>query len=115
MQHIFPCLCFSSVLAGIGNGMDCLEKPMSTVKKVSPVEAFRYQGEGKRKKGIRKGYAVMSPNRMMMANLAMNKKRTVGTMFTMGLSCVLFVAKLIIPETWILSMLQGRFALTVSD
>lgn len=52
---------------------------------------FRYQGEGKRRKGIRKGYAVMSPNRMMMANLAMNKKRTVGTMFTMGLSCVLFV------------------------
>lgn len=81
-------LCVLAVLATV---WIALKKPMSTVKKVSPVEAFRYQGEGKRKKGIRKGYAVMSPNRMMMANLAMNKKRTVGTMFTMGLSCVLFV------------------------
>lgn len=81
-------LCVLAVLATV---WIALKKPMGTVKKVSPVEAFRYQGEGKRKKGIRKGYAVMSPNRMMMANLAMNKKRTIGTMFTMGLSCVLFV------------------------
>lgn len=79
------------VLAVLATVWIALKKPMGTVKKVSPVEAFRYQGEGKRRKGIRKGYAVMSPNRMMMANLAMNKKRTVGTVFTMGLSCVLFV------------------------
>ena len=84
-------LLFICVLAVLATVWIALKKPMGTVKKVSPVEAFRYQGEGKRRKGIRKGYAVMSPNRMMMANLAMNKKRTVGTVFTMGLSCVLFV------------------------
>lgn len=81
-------LCVAVVLATVWIS---LKKPMAMVKKVSPVEAFRYQGEGKRKRGIRKGYAVMSPNRMMMANLAMNKKRTIRTMLMMGLSCVLFV------------------------
>lgn len=81
-------LCVLAVLATV---WIALKKPIGTVKKVSSVEAFRYEGEGKKKKGVRKGYTVMSPNRMMMANLAMNKKRTIGTIFTMGLSCVLFV------------------------
>lgn len=68
-----------------------LKKPMKVVAKVSPVEAIRYQGSDTKSKGIRKGNTQMSINRLMTANLGMNRGRTFGTIITMGLSCVLFV------------------------
>lgn len=69
-----------------------LKKPMKLVAKISPVEAIRFQGDGsKRRKGFRKGKRQMSVGTMMTANLAINRKRTVVTILTMGLSCVLFV------------------------
>lgn len=69
-----------------------LLKPMSMAAKISPVEAIRYQeaseGEAKR----RKGYRTVSLFRLSKANLLRNKKRTMVTMVTMGMSCVLFMA-----------------------
>ncbi|OUP49197.1 ABC transporter permease [Lachnoclostridium sp. An181] len=68
-----------------------LKKPMRLVAKISPVEAIRFQENAKKSQGFRKGKRRMSVHAMMTANLAMNRKRTVTTIITMGLSCVLFV------------------------
>ncbi len=59
--------------------------------KISPIEALRYQessGKGK----FRKGSKSVSLFRLSAANLLRNKKRTVVTIVTMGLSCVLFMS-----------------------
>lgn len=66
-----------------------LEKPMRMVAKASPVEAIRF--EGNKNQSVRKGHRHVSVKEMTMANISANKKRTVGTILTMGLSCVLFV------------------------
>lgn len=79
-------ICFLTVWAS-------LKKPMKTVANISPVEAMRYQEENskKEKRGIRKGKKDISVLGLTRANLASRKKRTVQTIVTMGLSCVLFV------------------------
>ncbi len=74
--------------------------PLRTVVRISPVEAMRYQESSGRKKSMRKGVKRISVLGMTMAVLAQNRRRTVSTIFTMGLSCVLFV---------VLSNLAGNF------
>ena len=61
---------------------------------------MRYQESSGRKKSMRKGVKRISVLGMTMAVLAQNRRRTVSTIFTMGLSCVLFV---------VLSNLAGNF------
>ncbi len=71
-----------------------LRRPMRLVAKISPVEAIRYQESSSKKKknqGIRQGRRTMGTYELTMANLTGNKKRTLTTILTMGLSCVLFV------------------------
>lgn len=68
-----------------------LKKPMKIVSSISPVEAMRYQESGKRRKGIRRGRKTLSVAGMTMANLSGHKRRTAATIFSMGLSCILFV------------------------
>lgn len=68
-----------------------LEKPMHMVAKISSVEAMRFQGNYSKKQSIRKGHKQVNVKTMTMANLSMSKRRTIGTIMTMGLSCVLFV------------------------
>ena len=68
-----------------------MKRPMKLVSKISPVEAIRFQERSGKTKGMRKGRKQMSVHGMMTANLAMNKRRTISTIVTMGLSCVLFV------------------------
>ncbi|NCC44229.1 MAG: ABC transporter permease [Clostridia bacterium] len=69
-----------------------LRKPMKIVGKISPVEAIRYQENSKKKKtGLRKGKKNVTVYSMAMANITGRKKRTITTVLTMGLSCVLFV------------------------
>lgn len=69
-----------------------LRRPMKIVSSISPVEALRYMEKtGSRKAGIRKGRNQMSVWRLAAANIAADRRRTVMTIFTMGLSCVLFV------------------------
>ncbi len=66
-----------------------IRKPMKTAAKISPVEAIRYEDKksGRRRKAKNR-ITVFS---LTMSNLALHKKRTLTTIFTMGLSCVLFV------------------------
>ncbi len=67
-----------------------LLKPIRMAKKVSPVEAIRYQESSSSKK-LRKGRREVRLSTLTMANLTRNKKRTTVTILSMGLSCVLFV------------------------
>ena len=69
-----------------------LKRPMKMVSRISPVEAVRYQGGGRKKQGLRKGKKQMDVHQLTKANMSMNRKRTIGTIISMGLSCVLFVA-----------------------
>ena len=67
-----------------------LLKPIRIARKVSPVEAIRYQeNTGSRK--LRRGHHEVTVSTLTMANLTRNKKRTTVTILTMGLSCVLFI------------------------
>jgi ABC-type transport system, involved in lipoprotein release, permease component len=68
-----------------------LKKPMKIVAEISPIEAIRYQEKNSQKAYIRKGYQLMGTKEMTLAAIASNKKRTIRTVCTMGLSCVLFV------------------------
>ena len=67
-----------------------LQKPMRMVASVSAVEAMRYQERGKGA-GLRIGKSALNVVSLTFANLASHKKRTVSTILSMGLSCVLFV------------------------
>ena len=69
-----------------------LRKPMKIVFRISPIEATRYlDGSKTQKQGRRKGRKDVTVFSMAMANVTGNPKRTIATILTMGLSCVLFV------------------------
>ncbi len=69
-----------------------LRKPMKIVSRISPIEATRYlDGSKTPKQGRRKGRKDVTVFSMAMANVTGNPKRTIATILTMGLSCVLFV------------------------
>ena len=69
-----------------------LRKPMKIVSRISPIEAIRYlDGSKTQKQGRRKGRKDVTVFSMAMANVTGNPKRTIATILTMGLSCVLFV------------------------
>lgn len=70
-----------------------LRRPMRLASSISPVEAVRYQegSTGKRGRSTRKGKREVRVFDLTLANLAAQKKRTVMTIVTMGLSCTLFV------------------------
>lgn len=68
-----------------------LSKPLRMAGKISPVEAIRYQ-EASARAGSRKGRTNLNLFQLSLANLMRNRKRTVVTMVTMGLSCVLFMS-----------------------
>lgn len=81
-----------SVIVSLLTVMLALRKPMKIVSKISPIEATRYlENSTKKNQGMRKGKRNVSVFSMAMANVTGNKKRTIGTILTMGLSCVLFV------------------------
>lgn len=67
-----------------------LHKPIRLAKKVSPVEAIRYQ-ENTADRKSRKGHREVKVTTLTFANLTRNKRRTAVTLLTMGLSCVLFI------------------------
>lgn len=68
-----------------------LYQPMKIVSRISPVEALRFQESQKKQKVLRKGKQSLKLVRLTLANLQSNRKRTIATIMTMGLSCVLFV------------------------
>ncbi len=67
-----------------------LLKPIRMAKKVSPVDAIRYQ-ENTTDCKSRKGHLTVKVSTLTWSNLSRNKRRTAVTMLTMGLSCVLFI------------------------
>ena len=69
-----------------------LSHPMRVAVKTSPVEAMRYQENTSRGRSVRKGGKTISVFGMTLSNLSANRRRTVSTICTMGLSCVLFVS-----------------------
>ena len=68
-----------------------LKRPMKVISRISPVEAIRFQGSQKKNKGLRRGRKQMGVRQLTQANMSMNRKRTITTIISMGLSCVLFV------------------------
>ena len=69
-----------------------LRKPMKIVSRISPIEATRYLENAETQKiGKRNGRKNVTVFSMAMANVTGNPKRTIGTILTMGFSCVLFV------------------------
>lgn len=68
-----------------------LLRPCRIVASISPVEAVRYQENTIGKQSIRRGKKSLSVKGMTLANLAGNRRRTISTIVSMGLSCVLFV------------------------
>lgn len=67
-----------------------LVRPMRIASKISPVEAMRYQGEGRKEKS-RKGYQNMNLFRLTLAGLSRNKKRTFLTIATLSVIGILFM------------------------
>ncbi len=89
--HMFslPVL-FAAAAASLATVVVSLQKPIRMAKKVSPVEAIRYQ-ENTTDQKSRKGHHTVKVSTLTFANLTRNKRRTAVTILTMGLSCVLFI------------------------
>ncbi len=68
-----------------------LRRSMKIASSISAIEAIRYQETTKNKKGIRKGKKEIGTKGLLFANFYANPKRTIITILTMGLSCVMFV------------------------
>ena len=68
-----------------------LLRPMQVAGKVSAIEAIRFQNTGKSKKKIRKGYKEISTRKLTAVNLGRNKKRTVITIFSLGMTGIMFI------------------------
>ncbi|MGL9748364.1 ABC transporter permease [Enterococcus sp. DIV0170] len=66
-------------------------KPMRQASKIMPIEAMRYTGQTQGKKKQRKGFINLNLNRLAHANLSRNKKRTLITIFSLGMIGILFV------------------------
>lgn len=70
-----------------------LMRPVHIAGRISPMEAMRYDGPGNSVKSkSRKGYENVHLFRLMKANLARNKKRTVITLASLSITGVLFLA-----------------------
>lgn len=95
-----------------------LAKPMGIAARISPVEALRYQGEGKTGKGQRKGYNSMSLWRLTKSNLARNKKRTAVTILAMAFTGSFFLAVATVlscanPRESANASIDGQYTLSV--
>lgn len=77
-----------------------LKRPMRIVSSISEVESMRYQEYKGKMKGYRKGKTKVGVKEITFANIFGNRRRTISTICTMGLSCVLYV---------VLSNLAGNF------
>ena len=90
--HLFSPWSFVGVTAAVLAAVRIsLCKPLRMAGKISPIEAIRYQ-ENTTGAGRKKGHRNVGLIRLCLANLWRNKKRTVVTIVTMGLSCVLFMS-----------------------
>lgn len=91
VQILFPWIYALTIAASLFTVCISLMKPMRAAAKVSPVEAMRYNGENSSKKKIRKGYQDLTLFRLTKANLSRNKRRTVITTVTLGVTGILVI------------------------
>lgn len=78
-----------------------LVKPKRKIARISAIEAMGFRentpvngkkrSKGRTNTGVRKGHESVNEFSLALANLAANKKQTIVTMITMGLSCVMLV------------------------
>lgn len=87
----YPAILLGVALLSYVTVLISLGKPMRVAANISAVEAIRYQESGMKGKGTRQGGMQMNLLRLTMSNLSANRKRTITTILTMGLSCILFV------------------------
>ncbi|MEF2952967.1 MAG: FtsX-like permease family protein [Blautia sp.] len=88
----YPWLYILTVMAAFLTVYLSLLKPMSIAAKISPIEALRYNGESTSSKGTRKGYEFLTLFRLTKSNLLRNKKRTLLTVFSIGITGIFFMA-----------------------
>lgn len=96
-----PWAVLGSMVLAYGTVWLALMKPKRKIANISAIEAMDYrEGTGasgrktlrrKTGEGMRKGHESVTEFSLAMASLAANKKQTVVTMITMGLSCVMLV------------------------
>ncbi|MEG0051457.1 MAG: FtsX-like permease family protein [Terrisporobacter sp.] len=84
-------ICIGVIIISLITVLVSLLKPMKEASKVSIVEAVRYNGQDKSKKKTRTGYEEINLNRLSLANLTRNKKRTYVTILSLSLSGIIFV------------------------
>lgn len=66
-------------------------RPMKIVSKISPIEAIRYLDNKTNKVNLRKGFHRMGMKELILSSFSINKKGTIMTVFTLGMSCILFM------------------------
>lgn len=86
----WPALVGVAVISFITVGMS-IAKPMSVASKVSIIEAVRYNGQEIMTQKERKGYQSLNLKRLVLANLARNRKRTYVTILSLSLSGIIFI------------------------
>lgn len=92
---------------------------MKIASKVSPIEAIRYNGDDNKAKD-RKGYSEISIKKLTYANIARNKKRTIITLLSLGLSGILFITMSTImnsmdAEEMATQHMEGEFQLRLDN
>lgn len=96
-----------------------LLKPMKIASKVSPIEAIRYNGDDNKAKD-RKGYIEINIKKLTYANISRNKKRTIITLLSLGLSGILFITMSTImnsmdAEEMATQHMEGEFQLRLDN
>lgn len=87
----YPWVYFLVLLVIFATVFLSLWKPMNIAAKISPIEAIRYNGEMDSVKSIRKGYDSINLFRLTKSNLVRNKKRTLLTILSIGITGIFFV------------------------
>ncbi len=88
----FPSIILLVIVVSFIAIMISLSKPAKVASKISPVDAIRFQNNKTKEKNKRKGHKNISLILLIISNMSRNKRRTVSTILTMGLSCIMFVS-----------------------
>lgn len=98
-----------------------LRKPMKIATRISPLESMKYQEVNILTNQKRKPRLEMTLYQFIRSNISRNRKRTISTILTMGLSCVMFVIianvmSSVRPEDYARSPIRkGDFKLSLND
>ena len=88
----FPSIILLVIVVSFMTIMVSLSRPAKIASKISPVDAIRFQNNKTKEKNKRKGHKNVSLILLIISNMSRNKKRTISTILTMGLSCIMFVS-----------------------